>query len=555
MKSLKTSFNLYAINYATLFWIQKLVIFLSVVAYVAMGQPLTSKYVYVLGSLYDIIKTSSIFFSWGALCGGEMINSVKRIEQFLKSEQIGKTLNNTTHTGIAIDQIYVKRDDSFTLNDVTMKIAPNKLIAIVGSVGSGKTTLLSTILNEVPLYSGCIQIGGSISYASQEPWLFAGTVRENIIFGENFDQNKYEEVLKVCALERDLCLLPSGDSTFVGERGVRLSGGQKTRINLARAVYKNADFYLLDDPLSAVDAQVCKKLFQDCIKGYLGNKTVLLVTHQLQFLDQVNMIYVFDNGKIVTSGTYNQLKDYDSLKLNSKANKEVTKKTKKIDSKRKLSHLEIIEELNEDNEFGSVARQVYWKYLSAGGYYCATMVAIFLILVVLSISGGDYFLAFWVNFEETQPNNAPSYLLYIYSVFILLVIIFSLALTYIFIKFCMDASRNLHDKMFDTILFAPMSFFSTNPSGQILNRFTYDMGLIDKNLTLSALDTVTIAAQTIGIVILLCFVNYWILIPSLLLVVLFYYYKNIYLYTSRNLKRMEARCKTFHIYNVILYLF
>jgi ATP-binding cassette subfamily C (CFTR/MRP) protein 4 len=151
------------------------------------------------------------------------------------------------------------------------------------------------ILGELPLTSGTKEIKGTISYSSQEAWLFTGTVRQNITFGLLWDAARYKEVVKVCALEKDLEQLPYGDSTIVGERGVSLSGGQRARVNLARAVYKDADIYLLDDPLSAVDAHVGRHLFDDCIKGFLRHKAVLLVTHQLQYLTHAHNILILNN--------------------------------------------------------------------------------------------------------------------------------------------------------------------------------------------------------------------------------------------------------------------
>lgn len=152
--------------------------------------------------------------------------------------------------------------------------------------------------------SGDCQINGSISYASQETWLFEGTVRSNIIFIEDFNPIRYKEVVRVCGLERDLKLMPNGDMTAVGERGISLSGGQKARINLARAVYKQADIYLLDDPLSAVDSHVGKNLFHECIREFLKDKICVLVTHQLQYLKNVNHLLLMYHGRVESQGAY-----------------------------------------------------------------------------------------------------------------------------------------------------------------------------------------------------------------------------------------------------------
>jgi ATP-binding cassette subfamily C (CFTR/MRP) protein 4 len=155
-----------------------------------------------------------------------------------------------------------------TLEDITVQVKSGELLAVVGSVGSGKSSLLMSLLKELPIESGRLKIDGRIAYAPQESWAFIASVRQNILFGAEFDEEKYNKVVHVCALERDFKLFPYGDKTLVGERGVSLSGGQKARITLARALYHDADIYLLDDPLSAVDANVAKHIFQKYIHYY-----------------------------------------------------------------------------------------------------------------------------------------------------------------------------------------------------------------------------------------------------------------------------------------------
>ncbi|CAG2066994.1 unnamed protein product, partial [Timema podura] len=154
-----------------------------------------------------------------------------------------------------------------------------------------------------------MSLRGEVSYASQEPWLFVGTVRQNILFGQPYQPKRYKEVVRACALTRDLELFPNGDKTLVGERGVSLSGGQRARINLARAVYRDADIYLLDDPLSAVDTHVGRHLFEECVDTYLTKKIRILVTHQLQYLKEVDLIVILNNGQIEAQGTFQQLQE------------------------------------------------------------------------------------------------------------------------------------------------------------------------------------------------------------------------------------------------------
>lgn len=202
------------------------------------------------------------------------------------------------------------------LDNVTLQIEDRGLCAIIGTVGSGKSTLLQVVLGELELDSGNLTVNGTVSYAAQEPWLFEGTIRANIVFIDAYDEHRYKQVIKVCALERDFLLLPFADLTVVGERGISLSGGQKARVNLARAIYKQADIYLLDDPLSAVDAHVGKHIFLECIEKFLANKICVLVTHQLQYLTNVeHLVLLSRGGRIEAQGTYDELRSMPTVSM------------------------------------------------------------------------------------------------------------------------------------------------------------------------------------------------------------------------------------------------
>ncbi|OTF74727.1 ABC transporter-like protein [Euroglyphus maynei] len=203
--------------------------------------------------------------------------------------------------------VEAESNDAVILDNISFDVTPGQLTVIVGQVGSGKSTVLLSILGEYRLKSGTIDTSGSLTYASQESWIFAGTVRENILFGRDFDSKRYWKVIQVAALESDLDQMPARDHTIVDDRGTSLSGGQRARISLARALYTDSDCILLDDPLSAVDTAVAKHIFEKCIKKYLKDKVVLLVTHQLQFIKQADQIIVLKNGACLAQGSYQTL--------------------------------------------------------------------------------------------------------------------------------------------------------------------------------------------------------------------------------------------------------
>nr|AAP30871.1 ATP-binding cassette protein C12, variant A [Mus musculus] len=193
------------------------------------------------------------------------------------------------------------------LHNISFVVRKGKVLGICGNVGSGKSSLISALLGQMQLQKGVVAVNGPLAYVSQQAWIFHGNVRENILFGEKYNHQRYQHTVHVCGLQKDLNSLPYGDLTEIGERGVNLSGGQRQRISLARAVYANRQLYLLDDPLSAVDAHVGKHVFEECIKKTLKGKTVVLVTHQLQFLESCDEVILLEDGEICEKGTHKEL--------------------------------------------------------------------------------------------------------------------------------------------------------------------------------------------------------------------------------------------------------
>lgn len=197
------------------------------------------------------------------------------------------------------------------LKNMNISLKQKTLTAVVGTVGAGKSSLLAAILGEMIKLNGKVNTYGKIAYVSQQAWIQNATLKENILFGKSLDESRYKKVVEACALKTDFEILPAGDQTEIGEKGINLSGGQKQRISLARAVYTNADIYLLDDPLSAVDSHVGKHLFENVIgpHGMLKHKTKLLVTHAVTYLPQSHQIIIIKDGSISDVGTYQALVD------------------------------------------------------------------------------------------------------------------------------------------------------------------------------------------------------------------------------------------------------
>lgn len=283
---------------------ERTALFLTVVCYVLLGNIITADKAFSLAQFFNNMQLAmAIFFPLAITIGAETLVSVKRLEEFLSLEEKEAPhkakLNDKSVALTNVSASWTK--DAQTIKNMDLYIPPGTLCAITGQVGAGKSSLLHILLGELPLQSGDMHVGGSISYASQEPWLFLATVRQNILFGQEYDRDLYKQTIKVCSLEKDLQLLPEGDMTFVGERGVSLSGGQRARINLARAVYRQADIYMFDDPLSAVDTRVGKQLFENCIVNHLKGKTRIIVTHQLHLLEEADLIVVMNNVSTINS--------------------------------------------------------------------------------------------------------------------------------------------------------------------------------------------------------------------------------------------------------------
>ncbi|XP_037352386.1 ATP-binding cassette sub-family C member 2 [Talpa occidentalis] len=240
--------------------------------------------------------------------------SVERLEKYLGGDELDTSaIRRDCHSDKAVQfseaSFSWDLDSEATIRDVNLDVMPGQLVAVMGTVGSGKSSLMSAILGEMENIHGHITVKGTIAYVPQQSWIQNGTIKDNILFGSELDEKRYQQVLEACALLPDLEVLPGGDLAEIGEKGINLSGGQKQRISLARATYQNSDIYILDDPLSAVDAHVGKHIFNKVLgpNGLLKGKTRLLVTNSIHFLPQMDEIVLLGNGTILEKGSYRAL--------------------------------------------------------------------------------------------------------------------------------------------------------------------------------------------------------------------------------------------------------
>nr|AHB63235.1 multidrug resistance-associated protein [Chrysomela lapponica] len=409
-------------------FIERLTLFLTVTCYVLLGNVITADKVFSMAQFFNILQYGiAILYPMAVSYGAETLISIKRLQDFLLlEERKTPTIETAKDNGIQLGNVSASwTADTSTLKDITLNLPPGTLCAIVGPVGTGKSSLLQLHLGELPSSSGTVNLAGTISYSSQEPWLFQSSVRKNILFGEPYQSSWYKLVVKVCALEKDFDQFPQRDQTIVGERGVSLSGGQRARINLARAIYRKTDVYLMDDPLSAVDTHVGRHLFDECIYRHLRGKTRILVTHQLQYLKNADVIVVMNEGRIEAQGSFEELCDSDldftKLLVSADETKGESKRMSlveepKIDNRKRLSVRSIMStqseflelmEYGDTEEIGVDGNASPFKdYCKAPRNVCLLVVVIIsLILAQTVCSGADYWSSFWTRQEEIRHST------------------------------------------------------------------------------------------------------------------------------------------------------
>ncbi|KAF7055004.1 hypothetical protein CFC21_062584, partial [Triticum aestivum] len=461
-----------------------------------------------------------------------------------------------------------------TLKDLNFQARQGMHVAVCGTVGSGKSSLLSCILGEVPKLSGEVKTCGTMAYVSQTAWIQSGKIQDNILFGKEMDSEKYDRVLEWCSLKKDLEILPFGDKTVIGERGINLSGGQKQRIQIARALYQDSDIYLFDDPFSAVDAHTGSHLFKECLLGALASKTVVYVTHQIEFLPAADLILVMKGGRIAQAGKYNnilgsgeelmelvgahqdaltaldviEVANGGSEKLSSSLSRSLSSAEEKDkqngkEEGDKVQSGQLVQE--EEREKGRVGFWVYWKYLTLayGGALVPFVLIAQLLFQVLQIAS-NYWMA-WASpvSEDAEPPVSMSTLIY---VFVALAVASSLCIlvrALFVVTAAYKTATLLFNKMHMAIFRAPMSFFDSTPSGRILNRASTDQSEVDTYIANQMGYVAFSIIQLVGIIVVMSQVAWQVFVVFIPVIIIFLCYQRYYIETARELQRLVGVCK------------
>ncbi|XP_053370822.1 multidrug resistance-associated protein 1-like [Clarias gariepinus] len=597
LKALKKSQILYSISIASFNSSTFLIAFTMFGCYVLSGKSncLDAQKVFVSLALINILKTplSQLPFSISTIM--QALVSLRRLGTFLRQDELkADAVFRAPYTpdgeSIVIEDgsFSWSRDDAPCLKRVSVRVPHGSLVAVVGHIGSGKSSLLSAVLGEMEKISGNVTVKGSVAYVPQQAWIQNTTLKENILFGQEMKQSCYQRVLAACALLQDLEKLPGGDDTEIGEKGLNLSGGQRQRVSLARAVYRNADVYLLDDPLSAVDSKVGQHIFDKVIgpKGTLKNKTRVLVTHGFSFLPQADLILVMEDGQITEAGSYNQLLERqnsfaDILKIFSNTRHRESSSNigrKKSVSRRSMTDfpidlsqeqlisrdvssvgiqtMETLSDLEQEQDTeelgtlreadtaltGRVKLDIYKVYFRTIGL-AFILPIIFLYAFQQAASLGYYYwLQDWAN-DSVQGWANDSVQDVRLAVFAALGFAQGIAIFATTVAISLGgiiASHHLHLDLLHNVLRSPVSFFQSTPSGNLLNRFSKEVDAIDCMIPDALKIMLGYVFKLLEVCIIVLVATPYTGVVILPLALLYIFIQSFYVATSCQLRRLES---------------
>ncbi|XP_053494146.1 multidrug resistance-associated protein 1 [Ictalurus furcatus] len=597
LRALKKSQILYSISIASFNSSSFLIAFAMFAVYVLIDEKnvLDAQKIFVSMALINILKTPLSQLPFAMSTTMQAVVSLKRLGKYLcqeelKPENVSRDTFKSDEEGVVVENgtFSWSKDGPPCLKRISVRVPHGALVAVVGHVGSGKSSLLSAMLGETERRSGSVSIKGSVAYVPQQAWIQNATLQDNILFGREKKKSWYQRVVEACALLPDLDILPAGDATEIGEKGLNLSGGQKQRVSLARAVYRKADIYLLDDPLSAVDAHVGQHIFDKVIgpKGVLRDKTRILVTHGTSFLPQADLILVLVEGEITESGSYQELLNRNGAFaefIHTFASSERKECSTQRGSRKSCSRLSVtdfmpfsrdlsqeqliggdtnsvtIQSVDPDIEqeqipedlgkltevdkarIGRVKLEMYVEY-----FRTISLALIVPILFLYAFQQGaslayNYWLSMWADepiINGTQLNADMKLGVYGALGFAQGIAIFG---TTVAISIGgIIASRQLHLDLLKNVLHSPMSFFESTPSGNLLNRFAKEIDAIDCMIPDGLKMMLGYVFKLMEVCIIVLLATPFAAVIILPLALLYTFVQSFYVATSCQLRRLES---------------
>ncbi|TMW62283.1 hypothetical protein Poli38472_009776 [Pythium oligandrum] len=535
------------------------------------------------------ISVQDASFTWTDV-SKSLVPDATVVEQ---QEEVASSIEDDMSDSSVVIPPVVEIQRGFVLEGVNVEIDAGSLVMIVGTVGSGKTSLLNALLGEMVCISGTCNVVGEVSYVSQEAWIRNLSVKDNILSESPFDADRYTQVLEATQLSIDLHALPNGDQTEIGERGINMSGGQKARVSIARAMYRrDYDILVLDDPLSAVDPHVAHAIFNQCIVGLAKDKTRLLVLNShYDLLVHADKILVVQDGRIAGDGKFDeviaqfpvlgsqsaeltklekdmidehdtdeveQVKGHEAAHAaafsadNASSSVGVTVEVSKSEAKDSSSNEDparLVQE--EDRVKGNVSANTYRTYFDETGFNGIVVVVVLLTVYASSQALrtiADWWQGYWaeqMSRKGVDPTYSDAWYALWYFGFIVACAVITLGRGLLLMEACIRTAKNMHDELFRRVLSAPVNrYFDITPVGRILNRFSNDLDQVDSNLPVQYQQLFQAIVVFVGCLAVCALASFWVALSYIPMLVVFVVTGLYFKKTSREIKRLEGVTRT-----------